>query len=210
MSIPTRGRPGFTTTVITPWGRETYQVLLREEAHLWAAMIITLPNRVWAKSGGREALKFHGATAAEAEKAAVEFIEAERIATGRRLWSPWSETAAKNRPTAIAPPQGQDHPAARYPLRLLVRFGSDAPKLPGLTANVSESGLFVITDSPNPVGRHVQIDLRFPDQPVLLSGEVVWVSPRKVAGRNVGFGARLIQKPFEYTARIRELQIPSP
>ena len=77
--------PGLTRTVITPWGKESYQVLLEEGESGWVARIVTLPNRVWASPDAREAIKFHGVTAREAEAAAAEFIEQVRVASGRRL-----------------------------------------------------------------------------------------------------------------------------
>lgn len=206
MKVSAPGKPGFTTTVITPWGRETYQVLLREAEHLWIATIITLPNRIWAQPGGREALKFYGQSASEAEAGAVEFIEAERVATRRRIWIPFAETppTAPSRSGVAAQPVVR--PATRYATRLLLRFGSEETMVPGCTANVSESGLFVITDRPRSIGESVQIDLRVPEQPVDLWGTVVWVSPRKADGRSVGFGARLLSKPHEYLAWIQKLK----
>src|SRR5881628_3512856 len=80
---------GYTTTVVTPWGRESYQVWLNEEGNgAWTARIVTLPNRMWARPGGREALKFTGKTEKEAESAAVRFIEDECVHTRRRTAPP--------------------------------------------------------------------------------------------------------------------------
>jgi uncharacterized protein (TIGR02266 family) len=201
------GKPGFSTTVITPWGKETYQVWVEQAPPVWVARILTLPNRIWAAPGAREAMKFHGASFDEAESAAAQFIEEERIANSRRVWVPPVDRPDQRRPAAAAgagaisgPPPG----ALRVPHRLLLRFGVQAPQLPGLTANLSETGLFIITDRPGPIGAQVRIDLRFPERPLLLGGEVVWVRERREQG-NLGFGVRLIEAPDEYTRRLMRL-----
>ena len=197
--------PGLTRTVITPWGKETYQVLLEESGAGWLARIVTLPNRVWATPDGREAVKFHGATASEAEAAAADFIEQERVATGRRLWAP----RAHSREAVAGPPVEivtvQPRVATRIAQRFLLRFGPSQPQLPGVTGNLSESGLFIITDRPACVGSEVKVDLRFPDSPVLLGAEVVWIRPEKSEGLSVGCGVRLLQRPAEYLERIHRL-----
>jgi hypothetical protein len=89
---------------------------------------------------------------------------------------------------------GASRPSPRLLHRLLVRFGGQRPELPGVTANLSESGLFIITDQPRPIGAGVEIDLRFAEIPIFLGGEVVWISPERREGRSVGFGVRLVRK----------------
>ena len=200
---------GFARTVLTPWGKETYQVFLEETEAGWVARIVTLPNRVWAAPGGREAIKFRGATASEAEQAAAAFIEQERVATGRRLWvaAPGvGDAATKGAPIVTAQPKV----AARVAQRYLVRFGLASPDRPGVTGNLSESGLFIITDKPGPVGSGIEIDLRFPDTPVILGGEVVWIRTERTGNASVGCGVRLIRRSQEYVRKVRELTLPIP
>src|SRR5262245_16915897 len=138
------GVAGRATTVITPWGTETYQVWLEETARGWVARIVTLPNRVWASQSGKEAVKFHGATIDEAEAAALQFINDERVLNGRRLAS-HRLGAPTGLPSQAEPDEAQYH-APRLPRRFPLLFGPTAPILPGLTANLSETGIFVITD----------------------------------------------------------------
>ena len=205
MKGPVQGRPGHTTTVVTPWGRETYQVFLDEAPPVWVARIVTLPNRIWAKPGGREAVKFYGQTPEEAEAAAARFIDEERVATGRRLWHPATPIhTPRERVVNIATPEQGPQPSARLARRLLLRFGVERPDRPGLTGNLSETGLFIITDRPGPIGCEVRIDLRFPDVPIILGGEVVWVRQRREEG-SLGCGVRLVQRPPEYLSHVRAL-----
>jgi hypothetical protein len=188
---------GYTTTVLTPWGRETYQVWLDEVPSGWIARIVTLPNRIWAMHGGREAVKLYGATADEAETAARRFIEAECAKTNRRIAAP-----VKDLETTPSAPQ----PALRTPKRLLVRFGKGEPERPGVTANLSETGLFIITDRPVAPGAPVSIDLRMPEGPVPLAGVAVWTREKRAPGLSVGFGVRLTHRPPQYVNGVKALQ----
>lgn len=228
---------GYTTAVITPWGRETYQVWLNETDGGWLARIVTIPSRMWALPGGQEAVKFTGETAKQAEAAAIHFIEEECIRTRRRMVPPLASTGSdvvEAAPSALAKSPVRKHspvrpltqssfplavqsplssesssaspsrPAPRLPHRLLVKFGTRNPDRPGVTANLSETGMFIITDQPAPVGAQVLIDLRLPTGPVVLGGEVVWARNRKEAGRSLGFGVRLTERPREYVKQLRD------
>src|SRR5262245_19260658 len=76
---------GRTISVLTAHGQETYQVWVQRGLKGYVARIVTLPNRVWAKPGLNEAIKFTAPTAEEAETVALRFVEDECIATGRRI-----------------------------------------------------------------------------------------------------------------------------
>lgn len=194
---------GYSTTVVTPWGHEIYQVWLTKSEENWVARIVTLPNRMWAQPGGREAVKFEAATEKEAETAAIHFIEQECIRTRRRM-APPATGQADHRIEYAAPKPAQPRPAPRFPHRLLVRFGTMSPERPGVTANISESGMFIITDQPAPVGAHVLIDVRLPEGPVVLGGQVVWARTRKEADRSLGFGVRLVERAREYVVELKK------
>jgi len=208
--------PGYTRAVITATGLETFQVLLAHEDGRWVARILTLPNRIWVEPGGRAALKFHADTREQAESAAAAFIESERVSRGIRAAGPADMNAIATTPRlSFAPKPGvvrgePPRPSPRLLHRLLVRFGDLRPELPGVTANLSESGLFIITSQPRPIGTEVEIDLRFAEIPLFLGGEVVWISPERRGGRSVGFGVRLVRKPGEYAEQLRALGLPLP
>jgi len=203
-----RGIGGFALTVLTQRGKEIYQVFLEETSAGWVARIVTLPNQIWAVPGGREAVKFHGSTASEAESAAAAFIEQERIASGRRLWIPRPgvrDQAKPGGPILVTHPKVADRIARRF----LVRFGLAKPDRPGVTGNLSETGLFIITNMPGQVGSELEIDLRLPDAPLVLGGEVVWIRTERRQGASVGCGVRLIRRPPEYLKRVRDLSMPT-
>jgi hypothetical protein len=202
--------PGYTRTVITPQGKETFQVWLELFEGRWVAKIVTLPNRMWVAPGGREALKFHGATREDAEMAAAAFIEEERVSRGIRAVGPAGpSTGMPGRitlaPRSAGPKFDPDTPARRLFQRLLLRFGVEYPDRPGVTGNLSETGLFIITNQPRPIGSEVTIDLRFVQAPISLSGEVVWVSEERRAGASLGFGVRLVRRPGQYLEQLRAL-----
>ena len=119
------GKPGFTTSVLAPWGRETYQVWLDERPHGWMARIVTLPNRVWALPGGREVLRFYGSSRDEAEGSAIRHIHSECLRTGRRIAPPLAAEPASRTPAFHGP--ADSNPAPRTARRLLVRFGTSLP-----------------------------------------------------------------------------------
>jgi len=209
------GTPGRALTVLTPWGRETYQIWVDQCPPGWVARIVTLPDRLWAAPGGREVLKFFGQEAGDAESAAMRFIEEECTRTNRRLAAsplvndygvPLGETAERRWSERIVPPTSLSEPAPRASRRLLVRFGTQLPQRPALTGNISETGLFIITDRPIAPGAAVQIDLRFPEGPVLLDARSVWVRDKQEQNLSVGFGVRLRTSPHDYIERVRTLR----
>jgi hypothetical protein len=203
-----RGQSARTYTYISSFGRETYQILLQDEGKIWVARIVTLPNKLWANPNGREALKFIADTAEEAEIAALQAMEAECARTGRRLATNQSLAVASPfdfPEPAAAPVQPVPDASARQARRLLVRFGETSPEIPAVTANLSETGIFIISDRPARPGSRLHIDLRFPEGAVELSGDVVWTRDERADGRSVGFGVRLRDRPKAYLERIRRL-----
>ncbi len=193
-------------TYLTPFGRETYRILLSQDGATWIARIVTLPNRLWAHPNGREALKFLANTAEDAERAAVEAMEAECARSGRRL-AP-SSAFAPSLVLGTDEPEAAPSlvpPAVRRPRRLLVRYGESTPDHAAVTANLSETGIFIISDRPERTGARLRIDLRFPEGPVQLGGIVVWTRAEKEDSRSVGFGVCLTERPPEYLVRVRSL-----
>ena len=218
------GTPGRATTVLTSWGRETYQIWIQPAPPGWVARIVTLPDRLWSSPGGRHVLKFYGESAVEAEAAAMRFIEDECVRTSRRIAPPLvgetdsvpppalldPDRRATNRvsipPGPPGPPTLHIEPALRTPRRLLLRFGPHQPDRPALTGNLSETGLFIITDRPIPAGVAVQIDLRFPEGPVRLDARSIWVRGQQIENLSVGFGVHLRMSPRDYIQRVRTLR----
>ena len=89
-----------------------------------------------------------------------------------------------------------------------MRVEQGASVFAGRTENVSEGGLFVLTDLPQPIGTHIAFALRLPeiDQTLHLSGSVCWV--REVERREWsrrGFGIRFDSIAPEVFAQIRQM-----
>ena len=95
----------------------------------------------------------------------------------------------------------------RFPIELKMRLERGRSVFTGRTENVSEGGLFVLTDLPERIGARVDFSLRLPeiDQTIHLSGNVCWI--REVERRDWhkrGFGLRFDSIAPEIFAQIRQ------
>ncbi len=95
--------------------------------------------------------------------------------------------------------------APRFARRFPARFGRSRPSVPAVTANVSETGLFVSTDQPMAVGESLGIMLEFEHGQVPLRGSVIWRRSEPDGERGSGMGVRLINAPPMYVSYIRAL-----
>ena len=77
---------------------------------------------------------------------------------------------------------------------------------PGGTGNLSETGLFIITNSPLDSGKRVSLALNLDrDHVVQMSGDVVWMRKDHHVGRAPGMGVRLYEPPSDYLDYVRGL-----
>ena len=94
--------------------------------------------------------------------------------------------------------------------RIEVRFGPERPTDLGFTIDVSETGLFVKTNTVYPPDTRLVLELSLPDRRVLsLRGRVMWAKrvPPQLARllRKAGMGVELIDPPPEYLNLIQSL-----
>jgi Tfp pilus assembly protein PilZ len=94
--------------------------------------------------------------------------------------------------------------------RIEVRFGPERPTDLGFTIDVSETGLFVKTNTVYPPDTRLVLELSLPDRRVLpLRGRVMWAKrlPPQLARllRKAGMGIELIDPPPEYLNLIQLL-----
>jgi Tfp pilus assembly protein PilZ len=94
--------------------------------------------------------------------------------------------------------------------RIEVRFGPEQPTDLGFTIDVSETGLFVKTNTVYPPDTRLVLELSLPDRRVLsLRGRVMWAKrvPPQLARllRKTGMGIELIDPPPEYLDLVRVL-----
>ena len=105
----------------------------------------------------------------------------------------------------IAIRKRRSHP--RFPVELKMRLERGSSVFSGRTENVSEGGLFVVTDVPERIGARVDFSLRLPeiDQTIHLSGHVCWVRDvERREWRKRGFGVRFDSIAPEIFAQIRQ------
>jgi Tfp pilus assembly protein PilZ len=199
-------RHGWRTVVETPFGLEAYGVLVAPTFDIWRARILTYPNVLWTAPGGAVTMKFIGATAPEAEARAIAFVEGHIKARGyarKDAQEPPSVSAylaeAQARLAAAA------NPALRKLKALPIRFGNAPTFFNAMTANLSESGLFVITLAPFEEGAGVRVLFNLETGPAGLNARVVWRRERATLGRPVGMGVKLIAPPDPYRNFVAEL-----
>jgi type IV pilus assembly protein PilZ len=96
----------------------------------------------------------------------------------------------------------------RFDTSISVDYSSGDTFLFSYIQNISEMGIFIRSDTPLPIGTH--LELRFtPDgqEPIELGGEVTWVNPYKPFGDNLnpGMGVRFKRLTPEMRERIVSL-----
>jgi hypothetical protein len=200
-------RHGWRANVDTLQGIDAYGVLLARCTNGYRARILTYPNILWLVPGGRETLKFAGRTVDEAEGQAVDYIRGHCRERGFELRDelPAVEFYGVD-PEGAVGRETDDEPAARKIRFLPVRFGVGGATEAGGTGNLSETGMFIITNSPVESGKRVSVALRVDsDQVVRMTGAVVWMSKDHHVGRSPGMGVRLDAPPNDYVDYVKQL-----
>lgn len=174
----------------------------------WRARILTYPNVLWLVPRGNVSLKFSGSDAVGAERQAIDFI---RLHCRAKHWIMRDEIAIVHaeplRPTtsdAMLQPDGV--PAPRRVRFLPVRYGIDAINERGGTGDLSETGIFVITDRPASRGTWLNLALEVDGDPLALHGVVRWGRAGHHVGRAPGMGIQLKNPPSTYVDYIRRLE----
>lgn len=201
-------RPGWRVHVETPFGHEAIGVLVAPSHDVWRARILTYPNVLWTLPGGRGTMKFIGATAEDAERSAVAYIEDHVRAKGllrRDALAPVAAApAAKSAPGEFLP-RALKATSQRKVRSLPVRFGAERASTRGVTFNLSTEGMFVGAPDPPEDGRVLFIHLDVSGHTLPLRGLVMWSRPRGEAGRPVGMGIRLTDPPPFYRSFVAAL-----
>jgi len=185
-------RRGRRVHVETREGMESIGILVAPVRDGWRARIMTFPNVLWSVPGGRTSMKFVGMTAREAEDLAMAYVDdhcRRRGITRRTDLRPFD---ASSLAYASGPASLRKHRAV--PLR----FGSVRADRPGITVNLSETGLFVATADPLEPGTAARLRIDIDDSPLRLDGLVVWHRRRREPGRSLGMGLRLDAPPASY------------
>jgi hypothetical protein len=183
-------------------------VLVAPVEDLWRARILTYPNILWTVPGGGGTIKFVGRSAREAEAAAIAFLREHVRARGYTMRDELAIVEPDDfDPEAIrhglARPQGP--PAPRRIRFLPVRFGVTQITEQAGTGNLSETGLFIITNSPEDRYTWLNMLLEVEEDRIGLQGLVRWTNRRHHAGRSPGMGVQLKAPPPSYIDYVRSL-----
>lgn len=198
-------KQGFRVAAETPRGVEGYGVLLARMGPTWLSRIVTFPNVVWTVPGGRSAIAFRGRTEDEATRQAVTFIREHCRVRGYRMRDELVLSGGEPRPHLVLPDAAAIVRAPRFPRELPVRFGRNRPVVIGRTGNISEGGLFVVTEYPMGTSDLVGLLLELEQGKVPLRGSVVWQCADLEAGRRPGMGIRLLDPPGVYVRYVQTL-----
>jgi hypothetical protein len=196
--------PGWRVNVSTSRGIEAYGVLIAQCGDVWRARILTFPNVLWKAPGIDGTMKFVGGSSNEAVDHAIAFIRHHCHEKGYALRN------ARSLQTAMSVP-GRSvagrvlGPSPRKIRFLPIRFGSSQASEPGGTGNLSETGLYVITDSPFAPGDPLSLLLRLETDAIDLKGHVIWMTQQPRVGRPPGMGVVLATPPKHYLSYVRAL-----
>ncbi len=198
-------RHGWRVNVETPQGIEAYGVLVaKTNCGLWRARIMTYPNVLWAMPGGEGAIKFAADSPIAAERQAIEYIRTHCREHGFAL----RNDVALSTPDKLSDDEAayaQPVSATRVIRFLPIRFGVVNPTEVGGTGNLSETGLFVITNHPLEVNTRLRLLLDLTNKPLTLTGDVRWMNSQPRVGRSPGMGVLLHAPPEPYAEYVRTL-----
>lgn len=196
--------PGWRVNVSTSVGVEAYGVLIAQCGDVWRARILTFPNVLWKAPGIEGTMKFVGGSATEAADHAIAFIRRHCHERGYAL-----RNARSLNPLMTVPGRSIAGrvlgPSPRKIRFLPIRFGSVQASEPGGTGNLSETGLYVITESPFAPGDPLSLLLRLKTDAIDLNGQVIWMTKEHFVGRPPGMGIVLATPPTNYLDYVKAL-----
>jgi hypothetical protein len=183
---------------------EAYGVLLAPVGERWRARVLTYPSVLWSVPGGSATMKFVARSPEEAERRAARFIREHCFSRGYLLRDELALAEGDLGTVApVRPALGPQFP--RFHRALPVRFGQNRPTLAARTRNISEAGMFIVTDIPQPVEQVLGVQLQLEHCAVPLRASVVWVRQVPDSDHPAGMGLRLHQPPLVYLNYIRAL-----
>ena len=198
-------RFGWRISVRTGVGREDYGVLIAPADRQWRARILTFPNMLWSVPGGRGTVKFAGNSAKEVEDLAREFILEHCRQRGYKRATEGEAVKTVPLPSEVGSVAAGHTDGTRYLHAIEVRFGEDKATERASTADLSESGMFVVTNRPLPMGRRLKLVLELEHATLPLTGTVAWVRMTPADGRQAGMGVQLISPQALYRYFVKGL-----
>ena len=110
-------------------------------------------------------------------------------------------------PTRASDAPGDDRrQEKRHNVTINVNYSHGDTYLYSKSSNLSEMGIFLVSDTPLDAGSIIELHFDTPPgtEPVSVNGEVVWIDPGSATSPG-GMGIRFIHPPAETTARIRTI-----
>lgn len=188
-------------------GVQVLGTLVAPVGTIWRARIITYPRVLWMIPGGGGSMKFLGSTAVEAEKTAIDYITLHCQLRGHKMNvavpAVRSESVDLEQDAKTA--GSKKVRASQRQLRAItIRFGIGALTSTAETGDLSETGVFIRTETPLPVGAELQMYIELSRFGVPLRGIVQWSRDKHTPGRSVGMGVKLFQPHPRYLHYIRQ------
>lgn len=183
---------------------KVHGVLLAPVDGRWRARVLTYPRTLWTYPGRRITLKFIAEAPQVAERMAIEFIRKHCVECGHQ---PLEDDAA----ITVEPIDHEERVGAtkrgeaRKPTEISIEFGVKSPLVQGKTADLSERGLFIVTDEIYQPKTILRIRLQIDSCRMPLRGVVMWTRTRATDGRPKGLGIQLIGPPALYGHFVRRL-----
>ena len=180
----------------TSVGETLFFVTLSSWADRWCARIFSQPNIPWSIPGGGTAIKFLAEDPEECKEEAIRFL------------TEFCSRKGYTNPEAALSPAGDlenDRPS-RVVKNLPLIWGTADPSNPGMSRNVSATGLFVATEIPLEPATTVRIRLALGALSLPLRGRVTWKRSAPDPGRRLeaGMGIQLISPPSIYKGYIQQ------
>ena len=200
-------RYGWRLLAHTPHGPEVYGTLVAPCGARWRARVLTFPNILWVVPHGGT-IKFFADTPAAAENEAVAYVKEHCRKRGYNLGKEvpsveggeidLEQDEATTSSPAVRASQRRIHTVS-------IRYGVSRPEIPAQTEDLSETGLFIRTNAPLPVGTNLQMFLDIEGFGLPLRGVVCWLRDKdEDGGRVAGMGLKLISPHPRYVHYCRQ------
>lgn len=185
-------------------GSQVHELQVAYACEKWLARVVTLPDRIWSGPERREALTFSAGTREEVEGAAFAHIFRECDIRGERILGLNYASCADLHPKVAR------RVVAMVPVAYQVRVGGPTSPARGsertFTANLSETGLFLVTSRRIERGCLLNLRVGLPGLREVMEGQVAWARMAAEEGRPLGAGVQLLDPPIAYRAGVQSLR----
>jgi hypothetical protein len=184
--------------------KEIHGALIAPVDGRWRARLLTYPRTLWTYPGRPVTMKFIADGPVIAETMAVDFLLKHLAERGDQIIDSDMKVTVDTFDQEV-----RNKAAVRSEVRKLnstfVEFGVKPPWVEAETADMSERGLFIVTEEMYPKQTLLKIFLNIESCRMPLKGVVTWQRKRSSPGRPQGLGIQLIGPPALYTHYVEKL-----